>query len=841
MNTLNMSYRRLKYSRLNREDITCLNLHKNKFSENDIQKLFIAIKDNPKITTLNLSLNKLGKPTIFIEFIHSLSHLSNITTLNISKNLFRNAHLPYLKKLMGQLFSLNLNANYLNDDGLATLLNYLNGKTKLDTLKIKDNNISDNGAKLLITHLKNNRYLTRVDIINNNISHKYIKEIENLIEANQALADFFEAIADNNTAWFKNLLKFTDPDERDYEGDSALAGAIRYGHKEIIQLLLEDQCSLININATNETALELAKRVNAAPEIIQLISTTIYQKYLAAAHTGDIATLRTMLYAGTNVYIRYERSHLTALHLAVTANHPTIIQQLSQYHDLFLMRDKNGHTALQLAETSSPNSPLVVLLKKIMHDALITEITKGNIPTINALIANGVNPNDYNTSNNLVPLIHALSTKNLAVLNALVTNGTDLFIRDKDDNELWDLAEKLADKEILDWLKDKIYQELLKYIKNHSLDNLSDYLNFKIGKIFLSERGNDLLNHAINNNRRDIADFIDKRLHANDKYVQAQFFNIEYLGKSTHKTVPISVEKIHNNLKSTIQCTLQNIKSSKEAKTLNLVAAELSFIITDRTHIRKGAHGRRLVTVPVNPPKDFLHVENFYSLKNVDGVPKSLALLNDVLKTSPTSAHNQINKYYSSNEFHRRFHHSERALYAYLIQKDSLDNIVKILTEIIDVPAKIYALGLHFHSTNSPCDYCADSMPYQYSPQNEFIKKLIQTLENHGYSVLTKSKTIASFVTISYDTVAENSKYLTSGTICNTISASVNINHNHKAQRVIVLQKDNRSSSPTQTHGMFTNFGENKRAKIQTHTQNTYTSDDPREEPSPLLRKDHRL
>ena len=252
--------------------------------------------------------------------------------------------------------------------------------------------------------------------------------------------------------------------------------------------------------------------------------------------------------------------------------------------------------------------------------------------------------------------------------------------------------------------------------------------------------------------------------------------------------------------------------ASEKNKTLNLVIAKLSLVITDRKHKKGGEHGRKVVTLDLNSERNFSHIEHFYSSRQINGVPKSLLFHRDVLQTSPLHTHDTINAHYGSNQFHRRFHHSERALYAHLMRETTFDQFIEQFTKAVSGKSglKVYAFALHLHSMNSLCSSCEDSMFYQYHPQGGWVRKLTQKLKDSGYKVLTKADTLASCVTVSFDKISKTSKKREQLVSKNALP--IMLNHKQKGCRVVVLER-NDSNSPIKSPRLFSNYSDKTREK----------------------------
>ncbi len=137
--------------------------------EERVKDLGEFIKNNPNITTLNLS-----NSYIKVDSLHSLVdsiNNSNITTLNISSNNLGPKGAEAIAKM--KLHNLDIALNNLGPEGAEAL-----SKMNLTSLNISSNNLGPDGAEALSKMLNN---LNRLNIATNNIGPEGAKAIAKML------------------------------------------------------------------------------------------------------------------------------------------------------------------------------------------------------------------------------------------------------------------------------------------------------------------------------------------------------------------------------------------------------------------------------------------------------------------------------------------------------------------------------------------------------------------------------------------------------------------------------------------------------------------------------------
>lgn len=240
--------------------------------------------------------------------------------------------------------------------------------------------------------------------------------------------------------------------------------------------------------------------------------------------------------------------------------------------------------------------------------------------------------------------------------------------------------------------------------------------------------------------------------------------DVVFQAKVPHKSVKAPANPIHKTLATSTSAQAGRMsperRQTRHRPSINLVDCRLSFIVSDRPHAPGGEHSRRLITVALPVDPKLIHIEDKHKdMHRADGGPRSRTLLEEVKMTFPENRHAEIDGAFATTEpssktaFHRRFHCSERTIYAYLQDQALLDAIVdQAVAQIGDGDLsglKFYQLVVDMHSTRMLCQDCRDSTLYAYHPQSEFAEKLIQAIQAAGHKIQTKSGTIGVMTRVS--------------------------------------------------------------------------------------------
>jgi Ran GTPase-activating protein (RanGAP) involved in mRNA processing and transport len=181
--------------------ITELNLSGNNIGDKEAKALADMLKENTKITKLNLLKSNLGKDGAE-ELADMLKENKKIKTLNLSNSNLGKDGAKALADMLKEnktLTELDLSLNNIGDKGAEELAKALKENTTLTTLKLSDNNIGDKGAKVLAEALKENKTLTKLDLrSNNNIGDKQVIALGEACKDKKNITVYFSDDKKNN-------------------------------------------------------------------------------------------------------------------------------------------------------------------------------------------------------------------------------------------------------------------------------------------------------------------------------------------------------------------------------------------------------------------------------------------------------------------------------------------------------------------------------------------------------------------------------------------------------------------------------------------------------------------
>ena len=169
--------------------LTYLDLSFNGF-EGVVSSLFKALKANSSLTSLNLEGNFIGEDgASFLS--HALKANSSLTNLNLSINSIGDAGASSLSKTLkanSSLTNLNLSYNRIGDAGASSLSKALKENSSLAVLGLTDNFIGDTGASCLSKALKANFFLADLNLSCNRIGDTGASSLSEALKENSSLA-----------------------------------------------------------------------------------------------------------------------------------------------------------------------------------------------------------------------------------------------------------------------------------------------------------------------------------------------------------------------------------------------------------------------------------------------------------------------------------------------------------------------------------------------------------------------------------------------------------------------------------------------------------------------------
>lgn len=223
-----------------------------------------------------------------------------------------------------------------------------------------------------------------------------------------------------------------------------------------------------------------------------------------------------------------------------------------------------------------------------------------------------------------------------------------------------------------------------------------------------------------------------------------------------HKVASVDGDRLHYELR----CLENQERASRDhnGSVPNYVVAALTFVISDRPHVKNGAHGRRVVTVPIRYNNQATtHVTDVFLfdevVKEKKSYKRSSKFTQQLLEDSPADKRPDIVLYKNkaTNTFSDRYHHSERAFWGALRTDALVQQIASELLKKIDplglgtVGTKIYCAIFDFHSTRYLCHNCEPSSFEFQKPTGNFLERLQRVLgatcvfsQKRGITLLTR-------------------------------------------------------------------------------------------------------
>ena len=174
--------------------------------------LFLALRVNTSLTSLNLSRNSIGD-----EGANSLSQAlrvnTSLTTLNLSYNSIGDEGANFLSQALRvntSLTSLNLSANYIRDEGANSLTQALRVNTSLTSLNLSHNSIRGEGANFLSQALRVNTSLTSLNLSYNSTGDEGANFLSQALRVNTSLTSLnlcYNSIGDEGANFLSQALR----------------------------------------------------------------------------------------------------------------------------------------------------------------------------------------------------------------------------------------------------------------------------------------------------------------------------------------------------------------------------------------------------------------------------------------------------------------------------------------------------------------------------------------------------------------------------------------------------------------------------------------------------------
>lgn len=228
--------------------------------------------------------------------------------------------------------------------------------------------------------------------------------------------------------------------------------------------------------------------------------------------------------------------------------------------------------------------------------------------------------------------------------------------------------------------------------------------------------------------------------------------------------IPIPSTQLHsqlassgNTLKDTVKAKLPNHqRDALEDPKPNFLMVNVGYILS-----QPAKNGEKFVSFPVRVPG-----QNYYSVqtsweqqkKSKGSAVKNLQKRHDCGKEhSPqakgfsTVQKNGPSHYYDDVEgptYDTKFHHSEQALYEYLIQQTVVNSLFKRIQEAgVPKGTEIHGIIIDMHSTRYVCGNCELGAQGMMSPEYKFLEYFAEKAKDYGYSYKPNEAEIAFRVT----------------------------------------------------------------------------------------------
>ena len=298
-------------------------------------------------------------------------------------------------------------------------------------------------------------------------------------EVNRATSDQFGytplilAVMNNQKEILQLLIQAgADPDKKDTEGKTALDYAFEQRKEEITQLLLvrlyKDE---FGMTALHHAVLEGAE----SHEIEKYLTNGVYinaprndgvTALMLAALKGNIRLVELLVQHGANVYQNPRDSHWTALHYAISGDHPEVVSFLCA-HGIDVQKT---HDVLHLAANTG-NAEIARLLLDAGADvyardgccgntALHDAVMKGHQEVVEVLLQYGADIDEQTEEwKQSTALILAASDNNKEMVQFLLFAGADVNVQDEEGKTALDYALEFGYEEIAQMLNAQIKSE----------------------------------------------------------------------------------------------------------------------------------------------------------------------------------------------------------------------------------------------------------------------------------------------------------------------------------------------------------------------------------------------
>ena len=188
--------------------LTSLNLSRNDLEKKDTNAIFEGLRNNSKLETLVLIVNKLNFQNS--NFQNLFSQIKSLRTLDLTANELGDQDLIEIAKgikLNTSIQELKLNLNKFKPASIFYFTKYISNSRSLLTLSFARNSMNDKSAKHFASMLLKNNHLRSLDLSSNAITDEGFKNIGFALSENTALERLFLDENDITEEGFEYLLE----------------------------------------------------------------------------------------------------------------------------------------------------------------------------------------------------------------------------------------------------------------------------------------------------------------------------------------------------------------------------------------------------------------------------------------------------------------------------------------------------------------------------------------------------------------------------------------------------------------------------------------------------------
>ncbi|MCE5293552.1 MAG: hypothetical protein LLF94_02925 [Chlamydiales bacterium] len=272
-----------------------------------------------------------------------------------------------------------------------------------------------------------------------------------------------------------------------------------------------------------------------------------------------------------------------------------------------------------------------------------------------------------------------------------------------------------------------------------------------------------------------------------------------------HKQIAIDGDAIHEILRG--RENQERESRDHDGSVPNYVVASISFVVSDRPHVKGGAHGRKVITIPIKyNGQEISHVTSVYTFDQKVTTPqkkdptksktykRSSDFRADLLDDSTEESKSRVETYYAkgTNSFSDSYHHSERALWGALKKAETIQLLINQLFAKLGYAPKVYAAVLDLHSTRYMCAECEPSSFCFQKKRGKFLTRMEEALKR---SCILSEKSGLTFCT--RVSAEDNSKRsLKQNSDHSEFWADRNVKRLRNGALNLILQRDDRTTNP---------------------------------------------